>query len=218
MPHIGLGLLAALASLIEPTSRYEECIAHVTEDVPSGRAEAQAWAEAGGGADAQHCLAVADLAAGFPKLAAARLEDIAQRKDAGDDYIRARLLAQAAEAWLEVENTDYAEKAIKSAFNLVPDADELNLTAARVYAAKKNWPAAIASVDVAEASGFVAADTYVIRGRGRVAQGDYRAAADDVVNALTLDPTNLDALVLRGEIQQTGITIDVFLNELSAEE
>lgn len=204
-------IAAAAAEDVKP--RYEECVARVAADIKAGRAEAQKWAAEGGGADAQHCLAVADLAAGFPKLAAARLEEIVHRKDAGDDFIRARLLAQAAEAWLEAGEPGFAEAAINAAFELVPEAGELHLTAAKVYDAKEEWQRAIGSVDAAKEDGFVSADAYVIRGRAHVALGDYQTAAQDVVKALTIEPTSLDALVLRGEIQQAGIVIDVFLGE-----
>ena len=82
--------------------RYADCVQLLDADLDLGRVAAQQWVDEGGGAEARHCLAVADLKAGFPKLAALRLEQIAQRKDAGDDYVRARIYSQAAEAWLAV--------------------------------------------------------------------------------------------------------------------
>ena len=209
--------LAAAAAPEETNTRYEECVSLVDADIEAGRAAAQTWAMQGGGPDAQHCLAIADLAAGFPSLAAARLEDLAERKDAGDDFIRARLLAQAAEAWLEAGEADHADRAITAAFDLVPNAGELHLTAAKVHAAKERWQEAFASVTAAEKDGFVSAETFVVRGRALAALGDYESAAQDVVNALTLEPTNVDALVLRGEIQQTGVVIEVFYGEPEAE-
>ncbi|MBL4620651.1 MAG: hypothetical protein JKX88_11205 [Marinicaulis sp.] len=68
----------------------------------------------------------------------------------------------------------------------------------------------ISSVTLAEQAGFVAAYSYVLRGRALTELGDYETAAQDVVNALSLDPVNVDALVLRGELQQTGIVIEVY--------
>lgn len=205
--------MIAAATTHNANARYDECVARIAANVESGRAAAQKWAAEGGGADAQHCLAIADIAAGFPKLGAARLEEIAQRKDAGDDFVRARLLSQAAEAWLEAGETGFAEAAIKAAFDLVPDAGELHLTAAKVYNARQDWQRAIDAVDAAKEGGFVSADAYVIRGRGHAALGDYQTAAQDVVRALTIEPTNVDALVLRGEVQQAGVVIDVYMDE-----
>lgn len=182
-------------------------------DLELGRIAAQQWVSEGGGANARHCLATADLKAGFPKLAAIRLEEIAERKDAGDDYVRARLLSQAAEAWLEAEEPALAEKALQKAFVRTPDAGELHLTAVRVYAALERWQSVINATKAAQEAGFVSPQAYVLRGRAYAAQGNYQVAAEDVVNALTLDPVNIDALVLRGELQQAGVVIDVFLAE-----
>lgn len=197
-------------------SRYHDCVALIEADLELGRVAAQQWVSEGGGANARHCLAVADLKAGFPKLAAIRLEETAERRDAGDDLVRARLLSQATNAWLEANEPTLAEKALNKAFDLTPNAGELHLTAAHVYAALERWQLVINAVAAAETAGFVSAQTYVLRGRAYAAQGSYQTAADDVVNALVLDPVNVDALVLRGEIQQAGIVIDVFLAEPEA--
>ena len=201
--------LAAPAETISP--RYQDCITLVDADLELGRIAAQQWVSEGGGAEARHCLSIADLKAGFPKLAAARLEDISQRKDAGDDYVRARLLSQAAEAWLEGEEPDRAETALTQALALVPDSAELQLTAAKVYAAQERWQEVITAVSKAEDGDFISAGTYVLRGKARLIYGAYEGAADDVVAALTLDPVNVDALVLRGDLAQVGIDIGVAL-------
>lgn len=201
---------ALLLSADAPVSpRYADCVEFINADLELGRIAAQQWVSEGGGADARHCLAVADLKAGFPKLAALRLEEIAQRKDAGDDYVRARLLSQAAEAWLVAEQSDFALTALDQALALVPDSAELFLTAAKVYAAQERWQDVINAVNTAEEGGFISAETFVLRGRGRHQLGANERAAEDVVAALTLEPTNIDALVLRGDLAQTGITIDV---------
>ncbi len=199
----------AAATSVEAPSRYESCVALLDADLEAGRREAQQWVGAGGGANARHCLALADLKAGYPKLAAARLDSIAHRKDAGDDFVRARILEQAAEAWLQAGALSYAEKSIAEAIALVPDSGELQLTAAQVYAARERWQEVIDAVTAAEDAGFVSAATYILRGRGYFSFGNYETAAQDVVNALSIEPTNIDALTLRGELQQTGIVIDV---------
>lgn len=202
----------------EGNQRYLDCVMLIEADIELGRTAAQQWSSEGGGADAQHCLALADIAAGFPKLGAARLEDIAQRKDAGDDLVRARLLAQAADAWLMGSKTEFADTAIKTAFELAPDSGELHLTAAKVHAAKERWQQAAASVEIAAQAGFVSSNTYVLSGRAYIRLGDYEKAAGEVIKALTLEPTNVDALVLRGEIQQTGVPIEVYYAGDQAEE
>ena len=206
-------LIALLSPFTLPpdnaAERYVDCLALVEADLNLGRRAAQLWVSEGGPAGAHHCLALADLAAGFSKLGAARLEEIAQRKDAGDDLIRARLYAQAAEAWLKAEEIDFAETAIAAAFEHAPNAGELQLTAAKIHAAAGRQQQVVTAIKAAEDAGFASVDAYLLRGRAYFALGDYLAAANDVVNALQIDPTNIDALTLRGDVQRTGVTIDV---------
>lgn len=186
---------------------YESCLAQVFKNIPEGREFAARWASEGGGASAQHCLALADLAAGFPKVAAIRLEELSERSDAGDPSVRAGFLSQAALAWVEAREPAEAERSIAAAFALAPDADQLFLPAASVYAAQEKRQATIDAVTTAETRGQTSSDGYVLRGRARYALTEYRAAADDVIAALKLDPTNVDALVLRGDLAQQGIDI-----------
>lgn len=211
------GLIAFLSAFAlapgEATERYLDCLLLVEEDVETGRRAAQLWAGEGGGADAQHCLAMADIAAGFSKLGAARLEELAQRKDAGDDYVRARLFAQAAEAWLDAGETEAASSAVATAFEHAPDAAELHLTAAMVHAAAGKWHETIAAVSAAEQAGLGNAESFVLRGKARLFLGDAEGAAEDVVNALSIEPTNIDALTLRGDVQRAGVVIEVNLRE-----
>ena len=196
----------APAETVDP--EYEACVARVYENIAEGREAAAKWAAEGGGAPARHCLAVADLAAGFPRLAAIRLEELAEAPGAGDTLVRARILAQAARAWVEAEEPQSAQDAVRRAYALAPDSAELHLTAAKVYAANGKQQATIDAVDAAATEGFVSAEGYTLRGRARYELTQYRAAAEDVVLALQLQPTNLDALVLRGDLARQGIAID----------
>ena len=203
-------LLFLILAATEPGSRYDDCVALLEAEPEMGRIAAQQWAHEGGGAEAQHCLAIADSQAGFFKLAALRLEETASRNDAGDDYVRARLLSQAAQTWLSAQEPELALKAYEQAYALTPDSGELQLTAASVYAATERWVLVVGAIDTAEKAGFVSAEGFVQRGRAKYVLGDYRSAADDVVNALNLDQYSVEALVLRGDLQQTGIVIEVF--------
>lgn len=194
-------------------SRHQECVRLVVEDLKRGREGAQQWALEGGGAPAQHCLAIADLAAGFPKLAAARLNDIAGRPDAGDNGARARILAEAALAWLDAGDLAQAEAAINDARARDPAMRELDFVAAKIYAADSRWQAAADAVAAAEEKGVKAAEAYVIRARAYRALGRDADAANDVVAALTLDPLNIDALTLRGDLRQAGIEIEAYYSD-----
>jgi len=187
--------------------QYRDCISLIAEDVEMGREGARNWAAEGGGAPAIHCQAVADLAAGYPRLAAVRLTKLSERADAGDTAARARILAQAALAWLESAEPAFAIEAADKAVSLAPNVGELRFVAAKAHAAAGSWEAAAAAATAAEESGIATAETYLIRAQARRALGKNTPAAEDVIAALKIDPFNLDALVLRGELIQAGVYI-----------
>lgn len=190
------------------SSRYQICLELIQEDLEIGRIGAEQWVSEGGGAPAAHCRAVADLKAGFPKTAAIRLMDIAGGKNAGDPLSRAKIFEQAAFAWLAAEDNARASEAIKTAQTLAPNSGELSLTAGIIDAANERWGSAIKAVTAAEEQGFQSAAGYVARARAQMALLKHELAAEDVVAALKLDPFNLDALVLRGQLHTFGIDID----------
>ncbi len=204
-------LQAYIPESVDP--QYKECVALVKKDVEKGRQNATRWVSDGGGPPAQHCLAVAELAAGLPKAAALRLEDLAARSDAGDELVRARILSQAALAWLQAGEPTLAQNAIDAAFAAAPGAGELYLFAAMIAWEKGEAQATIDAINAGEKKGFTSVEGYVLRGRARHALLLHREAADDVVAALSIDPFNLDALVLRGELQQAGINIDAYYSD-----
>lgn len=207
-------ILPAYLDRIEgTTARYAECVALIADDLEIGRRAAESWVNEGGGAPALHCLAIADLAAGFPKLAAVRLTEISERSDAGDARARAHLLAEAALAFLDARDPQQAEDSIAAAKKVAPILPELDFVAAKVFAAGGKWQSAADAVTAAEAAGLKAPEAYVIRARANRALGKDMDAADDVVAALTLDPYDLDALVLRGELQQAGIEIEAYYGD-----
>lgn len=207
-------LLPDYLDRIETTSeRYADCVRLIAKDLATGRRAAERWASEGGGAPALHCLAVSDLAAGFPKLAAIRLTEISERADAGDAKARARLLAEAALAWIDAKDYPQAEGSIAAAKKMTPGLGELDFVAAKVFAAAEKWQAAADAVTAAEDHGLKTPEAYLIRARARRALGKGVEAAEDVVAALMIDPYNIDALTLRGELQQAGIEIEAYYGD-----
>lgn len=221
-------LLIVLAALLTPeapylpaylektestSARYADCVRTIADDADAGRRAAQSWVSDGGGAPALHCLAVSDLASGLPKLAAVRLTEISERRDAGDKDARARLLAEAALAWIDARDVVQAEASVEAAKRMAPGLPELDFVAAKVYAAGEKWQAAADAVTAAEKAGVTTPEAYVIRARANRALGKDMDAANDVVAALTLDAYNIDALTLRGELQQAGIEIEAYYGD-----
>lgn len=199
-----------------PDEAYQACIKGVRKDAVSVQRRAEQWLNEGGGAPALHCRAVADLAAGHPRLAAVRLMEIGDRDDAGDTLTRARIYGQAALAFLEADDGEDAEGALNAAYALAPEGGELNLIAGKVYVTRGKNQAAVDAVTAAEKQGLASAAGFVARARAYIALQQPRSAADDVVNALSLDPMNVDALTLRGDLASMGVEIDAQVVEPKA--
>ena len=207
-------LLPAYLDAEEGTSaRHDDCVRLIADDPASGRRAAEAWTSEGGGAPALHCLAISDLASGLPKLAAVRLTEISERADAGDGTARARLLAEAALAWVDARDYPQAEGSIAAARRMAPGLPELDFVAAKVFAASGKHQAAADAVTAAEEKGLTTPEAYLIRARANRALGKDMAAADDVVAALKLNPLDIDALTMRGELQQAGIEIEAYYGD-----
>jgi tetratricopeptide (TPR) repeat protein len=192
------------------SERYQACVGLIIEDAGLGRRGAAQWANEGGGPPALHCLAIGDLAAGFPKLAAIRLVELADRTDAGDPAVRARIAAEATLAWLDASDTASAGEALATAKKLAPGDPSLFVIEALVHEAAGKLSAAAEAVTAAEKAGVRTANAYLIRARARRAQGDHLAAAEDVAAALNLEPLNIDALTMRGDLAAAGVTIEAY--------
>ncbi|MEM1397284.1 MAG: hypothetical protein AAGH38_07550, partial [Pseudomonadota bacterium] len=186
---------------------YRACIKLLAEDTAAGAEGARSWMFSGGGAPAMHCVAVADLALGRPRLAAVRLLELSERRDVGPAGTKATVLAEAALAWLDAEEPEFAVEAIETAIDTEPTRVDLQVVAAKAYASAERWQAASDAVDFVEAANVETAEVFLIRARAMRALGKNQEAAEDVVRTLKIDPFNLDALVLRGELVQSGIYI-----------
>lgn len=188
--------------------RYQSCVTDLRADLATGLVKARRWVSDGGGPPAIHCLAIAELASDTPRLAAIRLSELAERPIAGDAKTRATLSAQAAEIFLGLDRPDAALDALTPAFALEPEAGDLFALAARIHVARRRWQQAVDAVDQAEVLGFRSLLGLVARARGLKELTQFELAAEDVAAALRIDPFFLDALVLRGELAQTGIQIN----------
>ena len=192
----------------ETSYQYRDCVVLLKTDPEAARQLASEWMTTGGGAPSLHCLALADLARGYPKLAALRLMELSERSDAGDMLMRARILEQSALAWLEAENPTYASDIIEEAKKIAPNAGQISLTAGIIYAAHEKWQNAVDEITAAEEVGISSVDGFVARARAYLSLSKNRQSAEDVISALQIDPLNVDALVLRGELTQQGVEID----------
>ena len=187
--------------------QYTDCVELLIADLETGREGARTWVHDGGGAPAIHCLAIADLAAGYPRLAAVRLAELAEQPAAGEADVRAMIYAQAALAWLDAENPDLAVSAAESAVMINANAGDLHIISAKAYFAAGQLEKTVEAIERAETHGAVSAEGFLLSARAHKALGRNTDAGSVLVRALQLDPFNLDALVLRGDLIQAGVAI-----------
>ncbi|MGV6801006.1 MAG: hypothetical protein ACWA5L_03705 [bacterium] len=190
---------------------YKACIDAVEANPVEGRKKALRWLSYGGGAPAKHCAAIADIANNLPKLAGSRLRVLGAKEAKRDPLIAAKLYTQAADAFLTAQLDKHALEMIDKAYELAPNSLELHIVAARVYAGTGRWGLAKRALTKAEAIAPLDSPSLVLRGRANQALTDYDAAAADVRSALNLNPDNIDALLLRGELVQIGYAIDPYV-------
>jgi len=192
---------AAQANLFGAGDPYQACVAVIDTNPADAFERALAWRTQGGGAQADHCAALALIALDEPGEAASRLDTLARRSDAGTLMERAALLAEAGNAWLLAAQPANAEVALSAALKLSPRDPELWTDRARARAAQMNW--ADAEKDLTNALTFDATkpQTFVLRAVARSAQGNKVGHRFDVEAALILDSTYPEALVERGTLK-----------------
>jgi tetratricopeptide (TPR) repeat protein len=180
---------------------YQDCVAAIAKKPDDAFEMALAWRDHGGGVPAERCAALALISLDQPGEAAARLDALAQRQDAGPASDRASLLGQAGNAWLLAGEPEDAETAFSAALKLTAQDPELWVDRARARAARGDW--ANAETDLTTALGLdkSKAETFVLRASARHAQGNAAGYKSDIDAALAIDPTYPDALVERGAIR-----------------
>jgi regulator of sirC expression with transglutaminase-like and TPR domain len=193
---------AGQVNLLNNNDPYQTCVAAIDVDPNDAFERALAWRAQGGGAQADHCAALALIALDEPGEAASRLDILARRSDAGTLMERAKLLAEAGNAWLLADQPANAEVAFSAALKLTPRDPELWTDRARARAAQMNW--ADAEQDLTNSLTFDAKkpEVFVLRATARKAQGNRVGHKFDVDAALALDPTYPEALVERGILKQ----------------
>ena len=192
----------AQIGLFTGANAYRNCVAAIDINPSDAFERALQWRAQGGGMEADHCAALALIALDEPGEAASRLDILARRSDAGTLMERAKLLAEAGNAWLLASQPANAEVALSAALKLTPRDPELWTDRARARAAQMNW--ADAEQDLSSALTFDATkpEVFVLRATARNAQGNKVGYKFDIDAALALDPTYPEALVERGIMKQ----------------
>jgi tetratricopeptide (TPR) repeat protein len=183
--------------------RHKACIAKIDTDAKGAYEDALAWMTSSGDRPAaRHCAALALIELGHPGEGAARLEELANAKDAGAIETRAVYLAQSGNAWLLARRPEAAIVTLSNALKLRPGDDELLKDRARAFMMQKEWEDAGADLDAANK--IQPSDAETLRLRAGVLKELKRLpeAWSDVETAMAIAPTDVKVLVVRGDVRE----------------
>jgi tetratricopeptide (TPR) repeat protein len=195
----------ALAQQVDPFAptpnhprRYNDCMQLARREPLKALPMAEKWKAEGGGLGARHCVAIAMFEAGKFVPAATQLEAI--ERDMGTDRpgLRAELLVQAGQAWMEANQAENAAAVQTRALELKPNDAELWVDRALSFAAMRAWPRAVSDFDRALRIEPNKVEVLVLRAAAWRNAGDPAKALADADRALKLAPDHSEALLERG--------------------
>jgi len=191
------------------TRAYQQCLARVDKDPAAAKEFALNWTLTGGDSAATHCVAMADLALGNLRYSAGRILQLADEERQRDTIAAASLYLQGTEILLAIPDAAMALEAANAGLEIAPTDMALHVSLGHALIDLKRWAEAEAALVTAMEFGRLDATGRTLRARARIEQDRLELAAYDVVAALRLDPHFVDALVLRGELIQRGMIIDM---------
>jgi tetratricopeptide (TPR) repeat protein len=175
----------------DDSETYAVCLGAIEDDALQAFDRAIAWRDQGGGPPALHCSVLALMELAQYGDAADRLDRLAQDVNNGlAPPLRARLLVQAANAWMLEGYPDQAIESLDAALSIGVEDDGL------------------------------AAQTYFDRARASFMLGDSQTAINDLTRALRYAPGAKDALTLRsiayrllGDADRAMADLDLVLDD-----
>ncbi len=198
---------AETAEMVD-AQRYQECLRLTETDPEEAFEAASAWEPLGGGAPAQHCMALALIGLGQYAAAGERLEVLANAVARSSPELTVGALTQAAQAWLLAGDTERAYAVQTAALELAPEDPELLVDRALTLAKAENYAEALADLDRALALAPGRPDILVYRASAHRYLDDLAAALEDVERALVLDPNNPEGLLERGNLRRLQGDLD----------
>jgi tetratricopeptide (TPR) repeat protein len=177
---------------------YTECMQLARREPLRALPMAEKWKADGGGLGARHCVAIAMLESGRFVPAATQLEAI--EHDMGTDRpgLRAELLAQAGQAWMEAGQAENAAATQSRALDLKPTDADLWVDRGLSYAAMRSWPRAISDFDRALRIEPNKVEILVLRAAAWRNAGDPAKALADADRVLKRAPDHSEALLEHG--------------------
>jgi tetratricopeptide (TPR) repeat protein len=176
---------------------YAQCMQQARREPLKALPLAEKWKAEGGGLGARHCVAIAMFEAGKYVPAATQLEAIERDMGAERPGLRAELLAQAGQAWMEANQAENAATAQSRALDLKPNDVELWIDRGLSYAAMKSWPRSISDFSHALTLEPYKVEIYVLRAAAWRNAGNPAKAQADADRGLTMAPDGPDLLLER---------------------
>lgn len=186
----------------EEKQRLKDCIALIDTAPEEAYEDALAWLNEGARPSARYCAALSLAELGHHAEAAARLESLAEQKASGTLRERAVFLTQAGNAWLAGGLADESIKAFTNALKI--NKNDPNLYKDRAAAFLTVNRAFEATQDLNEALVFNPTDpeAYRMRSLSYLQQDALDLALRDIETSMRYDGSNIDTLLLRGEIRE----------------
>lgn len=191
-------LVAAPAGAVET---YDACVALVEQDPAGAEVEAGRWAAAGGGTPARHCRALALLAQGAERSAAALMTAIAAEDRTLPGQVRAEMLVEAGGIYLGLGDLAAGRAAAERALKLAADPRPALVLSARLEAEAGDWEGAAGELERALARGEPDAEILVLRASARLHLGQLVGARADLAWAAELAPDNPALWLERGTLE-----------------
>lgn len=187
-------------------AQYEACLSLINQNAEAAYEEGLAWRAQGGSWPAMHCIALSQVALGQYGIAARRLESTAEGAVVATDATRAIMFGQAGDAWLAAGEPANAERAFRRGRDFASEDAGLALGVAEAAALQENWERAEAAAGEALRLDGTLVRGWQVRGQARLEQGNLDGAAADLNEALARDDENIEALLLRGRVNEVRRT------------
>ena len=182
-------------------ARLNACIEQIDVD-PEEYEESLDWLSKGARPAARYCNGLALLGLGNYEQGAIRLEELANAPDAGSLPDRAIYLAQSGNAWLSAGYPDAAITTLTNALKIAPNEPDIIKDRASAWLALGSWEEGIADLDSALAIFDRDDEAYRLRAHANLQLENLEAARADIEQALAINGTNIETLVLRGDIRE----------------
>jgi tetratricopeptide (TPR) repeat protein len=192
----------------DPNQLYASCMTLARSDPAAAEGEALAWVAQGGGAAAQHCLAISLIGLGRYEEAAELLERMARELPPDQARTVADLFGQAAQAWMLAGSYDRAVADLDQSIVLAPYDVEFVIDRAVAKASGGLFWEAIDDLNEASDMAPGRNDILILRASAYRFVEATELAMEDIARVLETEPQNAEAIFERGMLRAIAGEID----------